>query len=60
MSDEIDNYKILKIINSISETDENGVIYLQKAINNFLIEIGIDLNIESRLQKAYEEFYFKG
>lgn len=59
LSDEIDNYKILKIINSISETDENGVVYLQKAINNFLIEIGIDLNIESRLQKAYEDFILK-
>lgn len=56
LSDKIDNYKVLKIINSISETDENGVVYLQKAINSFLIELGIDLNLESRLQKAYEDF----
>lgn len=56
LSDKIDNYKVLKIINSISESDENGVVYLQKAINSFLIELGIDLNLESRLQKAYEDF----
>lgn len=56
LSDKIDNYKVLKIINSISESDENGVVYLQKAINSFLIELGIDLNLELRLQKAYEDF----
>ena len=56
LSDKIDNYKVLKIINSISESDENGVVYLQKTINSFLIELGIDLNLESRLQKAYEDF----
>lgn len=32
------------------------MVYLQKAINSFLIELGIDLNLESRLQKAYEDF----
>lgn len=56
LSEKIDSYKVLKVINSMSLTDENGIVYLQKAIIKFLIGIGIDLRIEDYLNKAYEDF----
>lgn len=56
LSEKIDSYKVLKVINSIFLTDENGIVYLQKAIIKFLIGIGIDLRIEVYLNKAYEDF----
>lgn len=56
LSEKIDPYKVLKVINSISLTDQNGIIYLQKAITKFLIGIGIDLSTEAYLNKAYEDF----
>ena len=56
LSEKIDPYKVLKVINSISLTDENGIIYLQKAITKFLVGIGIDLSTETYLNKAYEDF----
>ena len=56
LSEKIDSYKVLKVINSISPTDENGIIYLQEAIIKFLTRIGIDLSIEAYLKKAYEDF----
>lgn len=56
LSEKIDPYKVLKVINSISPTDENGIVYLQEAIIKFLIGIGIDLSIEAYLNKAYEDF----
>ena len=56
LSEKIDPYKVLKVINSISPTDENGIVYLQEAITKFLIGIGIDLTIEAYLNKAYEDF----
>ena len=56
LSEKIDPYKVLKIINSISPIDENGIVYLQEAITRFLIGIGIDLSIEAYLNKAYENF----
>lgn len=59
LSDKLDNYRVLKVINSISETDENGVIYLEKAIKKILIGAGINLGIETRLHKAYEDFIVK-
>lgn len=59
LSEKIDSYKILKIINSISEVDENGIVYLKKAINDFLIGIGVNLKIELSLQKAYKDFISK-
>lgn len=59
LSNEIDNYRVLKVLNSISEEDENGVVYLQKAIEYFLMEIGIDLSVEICLNKAYEDFMIK-
>mgnify|MGYP003275754989 CR=1 FL=1 len=54
--EKIDSYKVLKVVNSISLTDENGIVYLQKAIIKFLIGIGIDLRTEAYLNKAYEDF----
>ncbi len=56
LSEKIDTYKVLKVINSIPKSDENGIIYLQDAIIKFMIEIGIDLSIEAHLYKAYENF----
>ncbi len=59
LSEKIDSYKVLKVINSISLTDENGIVYLEKAITKFLMGIGIDLSIETYLNKAYEDFITK-
>lgn len=56
LSEKIDPYRVLKVINSISLANENGIVYLQEAITKFLLGIGIDLNIESYLNKAYEDF----
>lgn len=56
LSEKIDPYKVLKVLNSISQSDENGIAYLQEAITKFLIGIGIDLGIETSLYKAYEDF----
>lgn len=44
LSEKIDPYRVLKVINSISLANENGIVYLQEAITKFLLGIGIDLN----------------
>ena len=59
LSDKVDEHRVLKIINSQFETDGNGVDYLKNAIENFLLDVGIDLNAETHLQKAYEDFMIK-
>ena len=56
LSEQIDSYRVLKIINSIYPTNENGIAYLQEAITKFLVGIGIELSIEASLYKAYEDF----
>lgn len=56
LSEKIDSYKVLKIINSICASDKDGVAYLQEAVNVFLSELYIDLKLELRLQKAYKDF----
>lgn len=56
LSEQIDSYRVLKVINSIYPTKENGIAYLQEAISKFLVGIGIELSIEASLYKAYEDF----
>ena len=56
LSEKIDPYKVLKVINSISPTNENGIVYLQEAITKFLTGLGINLTVEAYLNKAYEDF----
>ena len=56
LSEQIDSYRVLKVINSIYTTNENGIAYLQEAITKFLVGIGIELSIETSLYKAYEDF----
>ena len=56
LSEQIDSYRVLKVINSIYPTNENGMAYLQEAITKFLVGIGIELSIEASLYKAYEDF----
>ena len=56
LSEQIDSYRVLKVINSIYPTNENGIAYLQEAITKFLVGIGIELSIEASLYKAYENF----
>lgn len=56
LSEQIDSYRVLKVINSIYPTNENGIAYLQEAISKFLVGIGIELSIEASLYKAYENF----
>lgn len=56
LSEKIDPYRVLKIINSILKTNENAIVYLQEVITRFLMELGIDLSIEASLYKAYEDF----
>lgn len=56
LSDPVDNYKILKVINSLSHKEENGVIFIQNAIQQFCKMLHINLSEEKQLQKAYEDF----
>lgn len=56
LSEQIDSYRVLKVINSIYPTNENGIAYLQEAITKFLVGIGIELSMEASLYKAYEDF----
>lgn len=56
LSEQIDSYRVLKVINSIYPTKENGIAYLQEAITKFLVGIGIELSMEASLYKAYEDF----
>ena len=56
LSEQIDSYRVLKVINSIYPTNENGIAYLREAITKFLVGIGIELSIEASLYKAYEDF----
>ena len=56
LSENIDSYSILKIINSSNGTETNGVLYLKNAIDDFFERLGIDISKESCLQKMYEEF----
>lgn len=56
LSAKIDNFSILKIINSSKGTETNGVVYLKNTIDNFFEKIGIEISKEFRLQKMYVEF----
>lgn len=56
LSDAVDNYKILKVINSLSDKEENGVIFIQNAIQQFCKMLHINFNEEKQFQKAYEDF----
>lgn len=56
LSEQIDSYKVLKVINNISQMDEDGIASLQKAITKFLMGIGVELSIEASLYKAYKDF----
>ena len=56
LSEKIDSYRVLKIINSISKINKNAIVYLEEVITRFLMELGIDLSIEVSLYKAYEDF----
>lgn len=56
LSEKIDSYRILKIINSISKINENAIAYLEKVITKFFSELKVDLSIEVSLCKAYENF----
>ena len=59
LSEKIDSYRVLKIINSVSKINENAIVYLEEVITRFLMELGIDLSIEASLYKAYEDFMAK-
>ena len=56
MPETIDNYKVLKAVNSSLQAEQDGVIFLQNAIENILVKLGIALNSEKQLQKSYEDF----
>jgi DNA helicase II / ATP-dependent DNA helicase PcrA len=56
MPETVDNYKVLKIVNSSLRAEQDGVIFLQNAIENVLVKLGITLNAEKQLQKSYEDF----
>ena len=56
LSEQIDSYRVLKVINSIYPTNENGMAYLQEAITKVWVGIGIEGSIEASLYKAYEDF----
>ena len=56
MLETVDNYKVLKAVNSSLQAEQNGVIFLKNAIENVLVKLGISLNSEKQLQKSYEDF----
>lgn len=57
MSESVDNYKVLKAVNSsLQQEEKNGIAFLQNAIENVLSKLGIVLNLEKQLQKSYEDF----
>lgn len=56
MLETVDNYKVLKAVNSSLQAEQNGVIFLKNAIENVLVKLGISLNSEEQLQKSYEDF----
>lgn len=56
LSEKIDSYRVLKVINSISKTTEDAIVYLQEVIPKFFVKLGINLSIEASLYKAYEDF----
>lgn len=56
MPETVDTYKVLKAVNSSLQVEQNGVIFLQNAIQNILVKLGIALNSEMHLQKSYEDF----
>ena len=56
LSAKIDNYSILKMINSSKGTETNGVVYLKNTIEKFFEKIGVEISKELRLQKMFAEF----
>lgn len=56
MLETVDNYKVLKAVNSSLQAEQNGVVFLKNAIENVLVKLGISLNSEKQLQKSYEDF----
>ena len=52
----IDGMKLLKIINSIRCSEEDGILYLSKMIEKIFKVLEIDLEIEESLKKAYIDF----
>lgn len=56
MLETVDNYKVLKAVNSSLQAEQDGVIFLQNAIENVLVKLGIALDSEKQLQKSYEDF----
>lgn len=56
MSETVDTYKVLKAVNSLQQEEQNGLIFLQNAIESILTKLGISLNSERHLQKSYKDF----
>lgn len=56
LSDEVDVYKILKVINSSLGDEDDGVDFLKNTINKVFMKLFIDLGTETHLRKAYEDF----
>lgn len=55
----IDSFRVLKIINANQEMDADGIICLQRDIENFFSALYIDLGVETKLAKAYHDFIEK-
>ncbi|MGJ8548988.1 UvrD-helicase domain-containing protein [Winogradskyella wichelsiae] len=49
--------KILKIINSISSNEDNGLDYLNDVFNQFMIKLDLKLDIHKNLAQLHETFF---
>ena len=59
LSDEIDHFRVLQYINSLTIADNDGVKYLRRAIEHFFVLIGVDVNSDKYLYKSYNDFFCK-
>lgn len=56
LSDKVDNYSVLKAVNSSLGTEKNGIIFLQHAIHDIFKRLKIDIQMQIDLQKEYKDF----
>lgn len=55
----IDNYRLLKIINSVNYNDLEGISYIKKSVKSIFTELKINLKLEEKLRKGYADFIAK-
>ncbi len=59
LTDNVDNFLILKYFNSVQISTNNGIKYLQIAIEWILKQLKVDIESHEQLKKAYTDFIEK-